>query len=359
MKASKLPSGNWRVQVYLGRDENGKVMLHSVTAPTKAEALLAASQISARPKSVKKIGNETVGEVVDKYIELNEILSPSTIRGYKSIREHYFSQLMATKVRTLDNEMMQLAVNLECKRQTERGQISAKTIKNGYGLISSALKSVCNLTFEVKLPKIAKKPKELPDPALVLNAIIGTDIELPCLLAMWLSFTMSEVRGIKCSDIKNGTVALNRVRIRLGSEDVVKEIGKAENRLRMHKLPDYIMDLIRSCEVYQSYIKTGTDDYLIPDSRSRIYGRLETIGKEHGFKLSFHELRHLNASVMLMLNIPEKYAMERGGWKTPDTMKKVYEHTFSAERIAVDSKVNSYFENIIKNVNTDSPGILQ
>ena len=46
---------------------------------------------------------------------------------------------------------------------------------------------------------------------------------------------------------------------------------------------------------------------------------------------------------MLALGIPDKYAMERGGWSSPSVMKTVYQHTFSAERKIVDDKIDNYF----------------
>lgn len=55
-------------------------------------------------------------------------------------------------------------------------------------------------------------------------------------------------------------------------------------------------------------------------------------------------LRYINASVMALLRVPDKYAMERGGWKTDQVMKKVYTHTFSDERERVDELIDSYFE---------------
>ena len=53
---------------------------------------------------------------------------------------------------------------------------------------------------------------------------------------------------------------------------------------------------------------------------------------------------------MHLLGIPDKYAMERGGWKTDQTMKAVYQNVFSDERKAADRKVDAYFENIINTV---------
>lgn len=50
---------------------------------------------------------------------------------------------------------------------------------------------------------------------------------------------------------------------------------------------------------------------------------------------------------MLALGIPDKYAMERGGWATNSTLKNVYQHTFSAERDQVDEKIDNYFNGIL------------
>lgn len=66
--------------------------------------------------------------------------------------------------------------------------------------------------------------------------------------------------------------------------------------------------------------------------------------------LTPHYLRHISASVMLQLNVPDKYAMARGGWKTDSTMKRVYQETFSEERKRVDRLVDDYFNRV-----TDEP----
>lgn len=84
------------------------------------------------------------------------------------------------------------------------------------------------------------------------------------------------------------------------------------------------------------------------EEQRRIFAKnLRRILDERGLQLSFHDLRHLSASVMLMLGVPEKYAMERGGWKTPHVMKAVYQHTFSSERERVDARINDYFDAIM------------
>ena len=45
---------------------------------------------------------------------------------------------------------------------------------------------------------------------------------------------------------------------------------------------------------------------------------------------------------MLMLGVPDKYAMERGGWATNTTLKNVYQHTFDEERRKVDEQIDGF-----------------
>lgn len=51
---------------------------------------------------------------------------------------------------------------------------------------------------------------------------------------------------------------------------------------------------------------------------------------------------------MLMLGIPDKYAIERGGWASNGVLKSVYQHTFSAERQQVDERIDGFFNNLLR-----------
>ena len=326
-KARKLPSGSWNVQVYEGKDEAGKKIWTSFTAPTKAEAEYLAAEYRTGRKKKSPATELTVGEAVDKYIMLSEpVLSPASVRSYKFIRAHAFPDLMQVKATALTADLVQEAINREIRRPGARdGRPRApKTVRSEWGLVSAALKQVCSLVFSPKLPPVQPHVKEFPEPAEVVAAIRGTDVELPCMLALWLSFTMSEIRGLMCSSVHDGCIFIRQTAVQVGSEEVVKPTAKNSTRLRKHTLPPYLLGLIQSSEPYRLYAETGIDFPLVPMTRNVIYKHWKRICSARGFSMTFHDLRHMSASVMLLLDVPEKYALERGGWSTPHVMKSVY-----------------------------------
>ena len=130
--------------------------------------------------------------------------------------------------------------------------------------------------------------------------------------------------------------------VTVDNKPVVKEIAKNPTRNRKHRIPDYIKTLINQVD----------GDYLVPLSGIKVYKEWMKLQKANGMSpITFHDLRHLNASVMAVLRIPDKYAQERGGWKTDDVMKKVYTQTFSEERVKVDDKMDTYFNGLVYNKN--------
>lgn len=346
-KAVKLPSGSWRVQVRVITPD-GKSVRKSFTAPTKAEAEYKAAEFRRSPKAPEK-RSMTVRDAVRQYIDLNApVLAPTTVSGYEKVLRCYFQEFLELDVSALSDQVCQRYINLELRRPSKRGgTISAKTISNAYVLISGALKASCGLTFSVKLPKSMPKSIILPEPVIVMQAVTGSPVELPCLLALWLSFSMSEIRGLRCSDLKGKVLTINRVMVDVDGYPVVKDNAKVDTRLRSHELPPYLLKLIKATPEYVRYKKSSIDDYLVPMSSRQIRGGFQRIMKAQGYEMTFHQLRHLNASVMLALGVPDKYAMERGGWRSPHVMQTVYQHTFSDKRRAFDAQINAYFERYV------------
>lgn len=330
----------WSIRVYDYMDADGKQHYKRITADTY-DACKDAAKIFLAEKDKKKTAAPvlTVGEAVDQYIELCQVLSPATVAGYEKIRRTGFPDLWDVKVSDLTDQLAQEYVNRETVRNGRRGQISPKTVANEWALISSALWRISRVKCFVRLPQRRRSMQEYPEPAVVMNIVRGSNIELPCLLALWLSFSMSEIRGLKFSDVHGDVITVNRVIVDVDGVPTLKETAKTDTRLRRHRLPAYLKGLIEEAD--------HSHEYIVPHNHDYIYYHFRKLMDEAGLDITFHALRHLNASVMLQLNVPEKYAMERGGWKTPTIMKSVYQHTFSAQRALVDDQIDAYFQDIL------------
>jgi len=340
-KAKKLPSGSWRCLVYDYTDKNKKRHYESFTSDTKNEAEYLAAEFALSKNRKSKVVNLTLSEAISKYIgESDAILSPTTISGYKVIQKNAFADIMNVPLKKISKDILKEAVNNESKRKSDstksKGQIiSPKTVINEYGLITAVIKQYTDIDCTVKLPTKINHIKELIPPETIIEVVKDTDIELPVLLAMWLSFSISEIKGLtKTNSINNGFITINEVVVNVGGKDIVKKQAKAFTRTRKHKIPEYIQVLIDKVQT----------DQLVTMSGQAVHHRFTRILEKNNLPhMTFHDLRHVNASIMALLRIPDKYAMERGGWKTDSVMKKVYTHTFSKERNDVDDIIDSYF----------------
>ena len=150
-KAKKLPSGNWRVQVFIGKDANGKNIMKSFCAPTRKEAEKLAAEFELTSK--KNLKRFTVGQAIDGYMDLKRnVLSPSTIHGYGIIRRNRLQSLMTMDIHEVDSFAMQKAIN------EDAAKLSSKSINEAKNLIVTALKLYgVKLELNVTLPP--KKPK--------------------------------------------------------------------------------------------------------------------------------------------------------------------------------------------------------
>ncbi len=334
--AKQMPSGNWRVQVFLGTNAEGKKMKKSITAPTRWQAEMLAAEFLETVQTARS--KFTVAQAVRGYIDSKKnVLSPSTVYCYEIILKNRLQMLMPLDIHDVDSFVMQRAINEEAATKTR------KTIAEAKNLIGAALKMYgVNPQWNVTLPPKVPKVNELPTAEQVIRMIRGTEIELPCLLAMWLSLRMSEVRGLQFGDIKDGVLTIQRSKLYLGTQDVIRDLNKTYNSTRRLVVPAYIQSLIDRIP-HQS-----ETDFIVPLGYKQIKNHLTRLAKANGYQLTFHQLRHLNASIMLMLGIPDKYAMERGGWSSNGVLKSVYQHTFSAERKLVDERIDGFFNDLLR-----------
>ncbi len=341
-KPKQLPSGRWNIQVMV----DGKRV--SLTADTEKEAVAKAAAYKAGMAQKKKSpAAMTVGEAIDRYIESKDgVLSPSTVAGYKRIRKSALQELMPVKLPALTQEAVQRAVNRMAKEK------SPKSVANAHGLLSAALAMFYpDMVLRTTLPQKKRYEVSIPsgdDVEAIMLAAKGTRDELPILLAVWLGLRMSEILGLKWEDVEGNILHIRRALV-----DEGEKTTKTYTSQRDLPLPEYIKDLL------EKFPHRGEHIFLF--SRRALYCHFQSICKKAGVQhYRFHDLRHINASVMLALGVPNKYAQERMGHATDNMLKTVYQHTMSAEQAAVAQKVDDYFFSKLQtNLQTESDSSLE
>jgi len=334
-KAVELPSGQWRCRIRVGGQDI------SITRSTEAAAIAEAEAIKMGHKEANKVENITLTKAIERYRQDRDgVLSPSTLRGYKIIQDNRFPGLMEKQVAKLTFSMVQAAVNQEAKKY------SPKTVRNSFGLLTAVLgefRPDLDLS-RVRLPQREEVDKQIYSPDELrkyLAHIRGSDIELPVLLAVWLGLRRSEIIGLRWEDVdnKNGLLNVREALVQDENNEYQVKGTKTVKSRRTLPCPQYILDLISSME--------QTGERIITTPPQTIRNRMVKAADEAGVPfIGLHALRHQNASIMLSLNIPDKYAMERGGWSSNKTMKDIYQHTMDDGKQQAAAAIDQYFDKL-------------
>lgn len=337
--ARKLKSGSWRCLVYDYTDENGKRKYKSFTASTKKEAEYNASKYLTE-RITGQVNNYTVGDCITAYIKAKEeILSPTTIRGYLSLSRSSYGEIINRPVLKLSMAELQAWIgNLTFTH-------SAKTVRNIYGLFSAAINMFYpTITFNVTLPQLVPPDLYVPtdDDIKEIMDYFSEDIDMTnaiCLSAFG-SLRRSEVCGINIDTDLNrdtNTIYIHQAMVldKRENEFIIKDTTKNKTSTRYVQFPQFVIDSLPS---------HGMAVNLSP---SIISDRFAESFKYTGLpKFRFHDLRHYTASIMHAIGVPDAYIMKRGGWKTDVTLKKVYRKTMDDYERTFSNKTNEYFSNM-------------
>lgn len=180
----QLKSGNWFIQLRVGGVST------SITETTAERCRAKAYAIKAGVETKQSASSMTLRTAIDKYIQSrSNVLSPSTIRGYKYIQDSRFCEVINRPLGSVKG--WQGIVNAEA------GKCSPKSLYNAWGLVRAVL-SANGISVSVKLPD--RIPHERPWLApeqikIFLSAVHGKSCELVALLAL-SSLRRSEIFGL-------------------------------------------------------------------------------------------------------------------------------------------------------------------
>lgn len=333
--AKKLPSGTWRVQVYVGK-KDGRSVTQSFTASTKKDAERKASTFLA----VTKHNDLTFGEAAEKYIEAKEnVLSPNTIRTYK-LHASRLSSLDGVRVSRLDSEKAQRAVD-----QLSRS-LAPKTVASCYGFLTAVLAMFEPSTvLRVTLPERQKKETPIPtdeEVDLMIREAPSEDLRLAIQLAAFGSLRSGEACALSRDMVLKNHIHIART---YALDDtgtwIIKGSPKTSAGNRDIPLPEPLMASIRASNHEDGRIIKYT-----PSSLHDAFRRLTRRLKIYPYK--FHSLRHYFASMLHAQGVPDKVIAKLGGWEDVSTLQKIYQHA-TADKLEEASQIlNDLFADRVK-----------
>ena len=330
MKIEKLPSGSYRIRkMYKGQTYT----VVTDYKPTQKEALQLLSakldmdvNVSGKRMSFLDAGNQ--------YIEVKaNVLSPSSINGYKGIMRTLSSNFTSMNIHDITTIDIQKEINDYSATR------SPKTVRNAHGFISAVLK-MFRPTFNIvtTLPQKRKSDEYIPsdkDVKRILQYAKGSDYEIALLLATF-GLRRSEICALTIDDLDGNILTINKALVVNEKKEYIIKTTKTAAGTRQIYIPDYIVNLIH---------ERGKIYDMFPGSILRYLSRVQKeLGIEH-FRL--HALRHYYASMSHSLGIPDSYIMQAGGWKSDNTLKRVYRHAMNDKQSEMQEFAAQYITELI------------
>lgn len=328
-KARKLSSGKWFIQMRLGGESVSVSDYDKKKCEQEAKYLKAEYQAGKRapkeePKPEPEKPSLTLDQAIDDYCKSkSNVLSPATIRGYQNIRKNQLKEIMQKNIYDLvdlTEEDWQEIIN------RESGNYSPKTIKNSASFAKTVIQGKTKRVVPsstIAAPVDADTPflyaEEIP---IFVSAVMDTKIAVPALLAL-SSMRLSEIQALDWKDIKKDPDFI-RTNGAVVPDENNKLIHKEQNKnlTSARDVPILIPELKKA--IARDRKESGPILYC---SRSYFLKKVHSICQENNITdVTIHGLRHSFASLAYYLQVPEKIAMEIGGWSDPATMHKIYTH---------------------------------
>lgn len=331
-KIKKTKSGKYHTTIFVGYDLQGKRKYKSITAPTQKEVRQKVAQALLDCAKESSYDSLTLAEAYERYINSRDnVLSPSTLRGYRNSAKNDFPKLQPYPLSQLNNEIIQKEINNLVAVN------SPKTIKNKYNLLKSVLKIYRpELNLHIQLPQSKKSPVPLQTEETIHLLLNKADerLRVPILLAAFGGLRRSEICALTKEDFTDRGVNINKAKV-LGSYGYVIKQPKTDAGYRFVPLSK---ELIKECKAWKYF-------GLNPDI---INNGFQTLRQQCDVPATFHKLRHYYGTQLLRQGIDIMTACKYGGWDDPQILLKIYAHATINEES--DQKAVSIYSAYIDNL---------
>lgn len=331
----KLPSGTWYIRMRLGGENV------NVSASSKRECIHKAALIKAEHKAGKRAverNRPTLRAAIDKYINARaNVLSPSTIDGYRRIQRNRFQSVMD---KPISGDGWQTVIN------NEAAVCAPKTLRNAYRFIVSVLTENGIQPGKVTLPPLEGNTRAWLEPEQVKKLVAaadGTPSALPVFLALH-SLRRSEIAALTWDniDLQNKTITVAGAVVQDENHNFVSKPTTKTQKSR-RTIPIMIPELLLMLASTPQEARHGV---LVDCKPHNIADRINAACRRADVpEVGTHGLRHSFASLAYHLGMSELETMEIGGWSNTQTMHGIYTHLAAADRRSAENKISIFFGN--------------
>lgn len=345
-KARKLKSGTWFIQLRLGGESipvTGKTERACVKQAeyVKSQYLVGKREKPAEPEPELPEPEKlpTLGEAMDAYIaKRDNVLSPSTVAGYKAIKRTRFLGYTETSLSDMDTEAWQIACNQEA------GKCSAKTLRNAWGFIASVIQDATSYPApKVKLPQVVIRDMPFLEPEDIetfIEAVKGTSVEIAALLGL-SSLRRSEILALRWDavDLKKDVVHVRGAAVLDENHKLVQKATN-KNATSARPVPIMIPELHSALATVKE--KTGL---VVQCHANSLWENINDICEENNLPLvGVHGLRRSFVSLAYHLGLDEDYTMAIGGWSDIQTMRKHYKRLAQSDIRLQSGKLLNFYQ---------------
>ena len=327
-KYDNLPSGKIRQRVTI----NGKRL--SFTGKTQKEVRQkVADYIYFSDNETSDREDPRVKYILKTYIASKEgVLSPATIRGYRAIVKH-FEPLYDVRLSELTAPDIQYLISGYAKDH------SAKSTKNLWALLSSALGQFSDKRYKITLPTYIR-PKQYTPTDNEVKAFL-TDcpeiLKIAAALSAFGTLRRGELSALKYEDLDrdNNTITVHSDMVfTTDNEWICKPYPKTTASIRNIIYPSEVINMIPEGQ---------KSDYIIPLNPAALYNQFRRRAEKLGLKgFTIQSLRRYAASSMHSQGIPDKYIQGVGGWSSDQVLKLCYENRLTDQEKAFNNKRVEY-----------------
>ena len=333
----------YSIQVYLGKDTDGKKVYRRFSGRDKNELLRQIAQAEAELKETKeKSETKTLGEALEEYIvSRTAVCSPSTIRGYRSVQRNALSELQNRPIDEISQIELQKFMNEYAKTH------SPKTCRNVHGLLSSILQNNRpGFTIKTTLPQKELSDIYVPDEkeiSQIAELIRGNPLEIPFLLATQCGLRESEITALNISNVHDDYIMVTEAYVLDENGVYQKKAPKSYAGYRKIPISKAFANIL---------CKAADEDGRVVAMRSiNICNNWIRFRDKNGFdeNMNFHALRHHYASKCLLIGMPQKYIPEIMGHSSTRMIEQVYQHVFGSAMEEYANKIRNKMDDFCKN----------